>query len=49
VRQYLELLDRLGEKAVNWTLVENERGTKNKVAFGLDRAVIAGFYFYRRI
>jgi hypothetical protein len=46
VRNYLALLDKHGPR-LTWSVVENARGRRNKVAFGTGAEVIEGFYFYR--
>lgn len=44
---YLKLVTEHGPKLA-WSVVANERGRMNKVAFGPARTVIPGFYFYSR-
>ncbi|CAN5241215.1 hypothetical protein BH20GEM2_BH20GEM2_21110 [soil metagenome] len=46
VAEYLGLLAEHGEE-IRWSVVDNIRGAKNKVAFGLGQTVIPGFYLYR--
>jgi hypothetical protein len=46
VAAYLALLARHGP-ALTWSIVANNRGKMNKVAFGPDRVKISGFYLYR--
>jgi hypothetical protein len=48
VDEYVRLLDEAGGKLA-WSVVENEKGVENKVAFGPDRTVIPGFYLYRKL
>lgn len=33
-------------KSLNWNLIDNRRGKRNKVAFGAEEITIAGFYLY---
>lgn len=46
VAEYLGLLAEHGEE-IRWSVVENVRGARNKVAFGPDQTIISGFYMYR--
>lgn len=45
VTSYLALVGIYGE-GVEWCVVMNARGRMNKVAFGPERLVLSGFYFY---
>lgn len=46
VGEYLALLREQHGK-LSWSVVENERGVKNKVALGPGKQVVPGFYLYR--
>ena len=46
VAGYLGLWFQHGD-SLQWTIVANERGKKNKVAFGPELREIPGFYLYR--
>jgi len=46
VGEYLALSFQHGA-SLQWTIVANERGKMNKVAFGPDKREIPGFHFYR--
>ena len=45
VEEYLRVL--LREPETSWTLVTNNRGRRNKAAFGSDARVIPKLYLYR--
>lgn len=47
VDEYLRLL--AADPQLSWTIVANRNGRLNKVAFGRDRTVIPGLYFYIQI
>jgi len=47
VAEYVRLLDKAGK--LSWSVVPNEKGVENKVAFGPDQIVIPGFYLYRKL
>jgi hypothetical protein len=46
VGQYLGLVDRYGDE-IEWTVVENEKGNMNAVAYGPEQVRITPFYLYR--
>lgn len=46
VSEYVDLLDAYGD-GLAWAVVPNARGKPNKLAFGPERRVLAGFYLYR--
>lgn len=48
VAAYLSLVETLGED-LQWSVVENARGRKNRAGFGPDEAVVEGFYLYRLV
>jgi len=48
VAEYIRLLDEAGGK-LSWSVVPNERGVENKVAFGPTQRKIEGFYLYRKL
>jgi len=44
VAEYLSRLD--DDPNLQWTVVENRRGRRNKVVFGIGNVPIPGFYLY---
>jgi hypothetical protein len=45
VRRYLDLVDQYGD-GLEWTIVNNQRGRKNAVAYGPNRERVTPFYLY---
>lgn len=45
VSKYLDLVDRHGD-ALAWTVVPNQRGNENAVAYGPDAVRVTPFYLY---
>jgi hypothetical protein len=45
VRRYLDLVDQYGD-GLEWTIVTNQRGRKNAVAYGPNRERVTPFYLY---
>ena len=45
IKSYLDLLDQYNDQ-LEWSIVENANGRRNKAAFGPEKVVIPGFYLY---
>jgi len=45
VERYLQLVDRYGDELA-WTIVANQRGKENAVAYGPDKERFTPFYLY---
>jgi hypothetical protein len=45
VKEYLDLLN--DNQNLEWSIVLNQKGNLNKVAFGEEDAIIEGFYLYK--
>ena len=45
VGEYLEMLKRYANN-LQWSVVKNQNGTMNKIAFGPEKKKIRGFYLY---